>query len=85
MLKNGFEIYDGEPVAIIIKGGPGRPPRWPIAELEIWQHFFVPNKDKDDFSSVRSSVAYWHRKFAGEGRRFTVNKTPVGLKVQRVA
>ena len=67
----------------IITGSAGRQIKYPFADLEVGQVFYVYRKDdKVPGSAVRASKTYWEGKLPG--RKFDVHVVSVGLRVQRI-
>jgi hypothetical protein len=61
-------------------GGPGgRPPKYPWAEMEVGDSFFVLNATTDNLSAAGTMAA------KRSGRKFTTRKENGGVRVWRIA
>ena len=75
-----YQIEAGIPIpARTTKGGAGRKPKYPFAELQVGESFLVPGKTAD---KIGSTVTLARKR---TGRNFTVRNVDGGVRIWRTA
>src|SRR5690349_6743042 len=66
----------------------GRPVKYPLANLDVGQSFFIPTTSREEARKIRSRLAnavYLFEKQTSGQRQFTLRTTSDGVRVWRIA
>ena len=75
-----YKIEADIPIPVAVKkGGAGRKPKYPFAELQVGESFLVPGKTTDKFGATVTLA----RKRTG--RNFTTRNVEGGVRIWRTA